>query len=111
VDVEEKKEWDLATFHKNFKLFLNLVEGHFGKKPMIYTVNSFYNKYLAGNYKDYHFLIGRYDENQPFMKDDHRWTIWQFTDEATVEGIPKPVDIDVLNPEIKFEELLLGTKP
>lgn len=111
IDVEEMNNWDQVTFHKRFQKFLDLVEEHFGKKPMIYTVNSFYNKNLSGKYKDYHFMIGRYGKNQPFMKDDHVWTIWQFTDEATLEGIPKPVDIDVLNPEIKIEELLLDAKP
>ena len=107
VDVEERKNWDDKTFHINFQQFLDLIEEHYGKKPMIYTVNSFYNKYLAGKYKKYHFLIGRYGENEPFMKDNHRWTLWQFREAGNIDGIPKAVDIDVLNPEFTLDTLLL----
>jgi lysozyme len=107
VDVEERKNWDDKTFHINFQQFLDLIEEHYGKKPMIYTVNSFYNKNLAGKYKKYHFLIGRYGENEPFMKDEHRWTLWQLSETGSVVGIPKAVDIDVLNPEFTLDTLLL----
>ncbi|OYT15775.1 MAG: glycosyl hydrolase family 25, partial [Bacteroidetes bacterium 4572_77] len=95
IDVEEKRNWSNKEFHKNFKNFLTMVEDHFGKKPMIYTVNSFYNVHLSGKYKSYHFLIGRYGENAPNMRDKTDWTIWQFSETGEVNGIPKYVDIDV----------------
>lgn len=31
------------------------------------------------------------------MRDRSNWTVWQFTETGEVEGIPKYVDIDVLN--------------
>ncbi len=108
VDVEETKNWDSATFHKNFKKFLVMVEKHYGKKPLIYTVNSFYNKNLSGKYSDYQFLIGRYGENSPNMRDKHDWTIWQFSESGTIDGIPKPVDIDLLNPKFTMKTLMLN---
>lgn len=107
IDVEEKKNWNNAEFHKNFQEFLNLVENHFGAKPIIYTVNSFYNIYLSGKYKSYHFLIGRYGENPPNMKDKTSWTIWQFTETGKVDGIIPHVDIDVLNSKYSLQDLLL----
>ena len=108
VDVEEKKNWDDKTFHKNLALFLRLVENHFGKKPLIYTVNSFYNQNLAGRYNENHFLIGRYGKNSPNMKDKRDWTIWQFSEAGQIEGIPKPVDIDVLNNSVDLNKLILN---
>lgn len=107
IDVEEKKNWNNAEFHKNFQEFLNLVENHFGAKPIIYTVNSFYNINLSGKYKSYHFLIGRYGENPPNMKDKTSWTIWQFTETGKVDGIPKYADIDLLNSKYNLQDLLL----
>ena len=107
VDVEEKKNWDDKTFHKNFKKFLELVENHYGKKPLIYTVNSFYNHNLSGKYKDCKFLIGRYGKNSPNMKDNHDWAIWQFSESGKIAGIPKPVDIDALNSNVELKSLLL----
>ncbi len=107
VDVEEMRHWDSKTFHKNFKLFLELIEEHFGEKPMIYTVNSFYNKHLSDKYREYHFLIGRYGPNAPNMRDRSNWTIWQFSESGKVNGISKNVDIDVLNPKFELSDLLL----
>ena len=108
IDLEEKENWDGKTYHKNLKIFLRLVEDHYGAKPMIYTVNSFYNHTLSGKYSDYKFLIGRYGKNHPNMRDKHNWTIWQFTETGEIEGIPKLVDIDVLNSKADFESLLLN---
>jgi lysozyme len=105
IDVEEKDKWGDTEFHNNLQEFLNMVENHFGVKPIIYSVNSFYNNYLSGKYSKYHFLIGRYGENQPNMRDDSNWTIWQFTETGKVEGIPKSVDIDVVNGTYSIEEL------
>ena len=107
IDVEEKTNWTNKEFHKNFKAFLNMVENYFGQKPMIYTVNSFYNLNLSGKYKEYHFLIGRYGPNAPNMRDKTSWTIWQFSETGKVEGIPKYVDIDVLNDKYNLQDLLI----
>lgn len=107
VDVEEKKNWNDCEFHKNFQKFLNMVENHFGQKPMIYTVNNFFNSHLSGKYNSYHFLIGRYGENSPKMIDKSNWTVWQFSETGKVEGISKPVDIDVINKKYNLQDLLL----
>ena len=107
VDVEEKRAWNDSEFHKNFQKFLNMVENHFGQKPMIYTVNSFYNHHLSGKYRDYHFLIGRYGKNPPNMRDNSSWTVWQFSETGKIKGIIKPVDIDVINKKYSLQDLLL----
>lgn len=101
------KNWKSREFHRNLQEFLNLVEKHYGKKPMIYTVNSFYNKHLAYKYQEYHFLIGRSSKNSPNMRDKSNWTIWQFTESGKITGIPKNVDIDVLNEKFGIGDILL----
>jgi len=107
IDVEEKRNWGDSEFHNNLQEFLNLVENHFGAKPMIYTVNSFYNINLSGKYKSYHSHIGRYGANPPNMRDKTTWTIWQFTETGKVDGIPKHVDINVINRKYSLQDLLL----
>ena len=107
IDVEEMNNWDDKTFHANLKSFLSDVEEYFGKKPMIYCVNTFYNKHFSARYSGYKFFIGRYGNYEPFFKDKNNWTIWQFTESAIVYGIPKKVDVDLLNFRENFDELLL----
>ena len=106
IDVEEKTNWNNKQFHENLTEFLLLVEGYYGKKPMIYSVNSFYNINLSNRYKPYHFLIGRYGKNPPNMRDRSNWTIWQFSETGKVKGIPKLVDIDILNQKYKLQNIL-----
>ena len=105
VDVEEMDKWDAVQFHEKFSEFLRLVEDHYGVKPMIYTVNSFYNGHLAGRYRDHKIFVGRYGKRKPVMKDDHGWTIWQYSETGIVAGIPKPVDLNTLNPSVSLSEL------
>lgn len=107
VDVEDIKNWNSKTFHKNLKLFLKLIEDEFGKKPIIYTVNSFYNHHLSNRYDEYEFLIGRYGKNSPNMRDKKKWFAWQFSETGKVKGIPKPVDIDVLNEGVSLNSIRL----
>jgi lysozyme len=107
VDLEERKNWDKKTYHKNLKIFLKLIEDEFEKKPIIYTVNSFYNANLAGQYKDYKFFIGRYSKHEPNMKDKSKWYIWQFTEKGVVSGIPKKVDVDVLNSGQDIKDIMI----
>lgn len=106
IDVEEKRNWDSKTFHKNLKKFLVMVEKHYGKKPMIYCVNSFYNRHLSYGYKDYRFMVGRYGKNSPNMKRG-AWTIWQFSESGKIDGIKKSVDIDRFQRNIKLKNILL----
>lgn len=107
VDLEERRHWDKKTYHKNLKIFLRLVEDEFGKKPLIYTVNSFYNTNLSGKYKGYKFLIGRYSRNEPNMRDHSKWYIWQFTEKGRVDGISENVDIDVFNSKETIKDILM----
>lgn len=106
IDVEEKKHWDNRTFHKNLKKFLLMIEDHYKVKPIIYCVNSFYNKYLSYGYEDYQFMIGRYSKNKPYMKKG-AWSIWQFSETGRINGIEKMVDIDILNKNKKISDIII----
>jgi len=58
-------------------------------------------------YNKYHFLIGRYGEDPPNIKDKSNWTIWQFSETGKKEGITKNVDIDVINSTYKLSDIQL----
>lgn len=106
VDVEERGNISDEDFHYNLQLLLDLLEEKFGKKPLIYTGNSFYDDYLSDKYKNYYFCIAHYSQ-VPVCGDSTEWTMWQFTDEAYIKGVDERVDINVINPEYEFENLKL----
>lgn len=105
VDIEERNKWDSKTFCKNLKIFLDKIEKHYGQKPMLYSVQNFYNDNAAHCVPEYKAFIGKYSAKSPNLKRKEPWTIWQFTDKARIDGISKPVDIDILNPSINLGEL------
>ncbi len=67
------------------KMMLVLLEEEYGVKPMVYTTYSFYYKYLAGEMDDYPLWI-RNVYFSPEMDLNNRWTFWQYTDRAVLNG-------------------------
>lgn len=110
VDVEEMSNWSESEFHNNFQLFLDKIERYYGCKPVIYTVNRFYNRYLANRYNNYYFMIGRYGNYSPCLRKNGNWMIWQFTEEGKIDGIKGKVDIDVINKKFSLNDLLIRKK-
>lgn len=92
VDVEHRGRAPLATFQNRLRNFLLAVERMYGVKPIIYTGINFYNKYLAGKFTNYPFMIARYGEEWPELADDLRILMWQFTDKGSISGIHGNVD-------------------
>jgi len=111
VDIEECRYWTPDVFHKNLQVFLNEVEVHYGKKPVIYTYASFYNHYLVDRYKDYKIFIAQYGEGNPELSDGNNWHIWQFTRRGRIDGIRGNVDVNAINPSCDNKDILLNNQP
>ena len=109
VDVEECKKWSVKQFQDSLMRFVQLVKSHYGKAPMIYSVNTFYNKYCAPRFNNYHLIIGRYGNEKPFIKGKGTYTIWQKSQTGKLSGIPKEVDIDVFRKEVLIANILLNS--
>ncbi|WP_280764455.1 GH25 family lysozyme [Parabacteroides sp. PFB2-10] len=110
VDVEERKNWTRSQFQDSLKVFIRLVKEHYGKAPMIYSVNSFYNANCAPEFNNYHAMIGRYNDDptkHPTVKGKGTYTIWQFSEKGKIKGIKEPVDLNRFNPKYTIDDLLL----
>ena len=70
--------------NRNALSWLQAVEKHYGRKPIVYTSDSYARDILSpditGNYPMW---IARYNKKEPRFD---AWTMWQFTDEAVVYG-------------------------
>ncbi|MDX5435839.1 MAG: lysozyme [Pontibacter sp.] len=76
------------------RTWLEAVTAHYGVRPIIYTGQSFYRRYLKGHFPEYHFWIARYSDVQPEIHHTDSWMFWQFTDRGSVAGINSAVDIN-----------------
>jgi lysozyme len=80
---------------QGIKNWLNLVEAHFGVKPMIYTGDRFFWDVLHGQgFDEYPIWVANYNPiDKPETKN---WVIWQFSEEGSLEGIGERIDLNVL---------------
>lgn len=108
VDMEECRKWSVTQFQDSLMRFIQLVKSHYGKAPMIYSVNTFYNKYCAPRFNKYYLMIGRYGSYEPFIKGRGTYTIWQKSQTGNLSGIPKNVDIDIFREGVQIDDVLLA---
>ncbi len=105
VDVEERDNWSRSEFQDSLQLFLNLVKDDFGVAPMIYSVNSFYNKNCAPEFNGYHLWIGRYGKDEPTIKGKGTYTLWQFSESGKLKGTVKAIDQNLFNAKYTLKSI------
>lgn len=103
LDIEVSKGKSKADIVKGCIEWCNIIEAHYGVKPIIYTNVTFYDKYLKDDFGDYPLWVAHYYKDVPRLS-HRKWIFWQHTDCATINGIKKPVDLNVYNGSL--EELL-----
>ena len=64
---------------------LDTLEEYYKIKPVIYTTYAAYNSYIKGEFEDYPLWI-RNVYYQPLWGTRGKWTFWQYTDTAVLEG-------------------------
>lgn len=93
IDIEQRGTWTPKQIVDSLKAFAGMIRKHYNCRPMIYTMTSFYNKYLATHISEYPLFIARYSESAPELADNVRYTLWQYTDQGSVDGIDHAVDM------------------
>ncbi len=94
LDVEQNALKPDDQIIEEIGVWLQLVEKHFGKKPIIYTNPNFYKKFIKGHYDDYPLWIADYS-NEELKKYNDNLLFWQHNKKGRVEGIESTVDFNV----------------
>ena len=79
---------------KEIEVFLERLERHYGKRPIIYTTREFHDAYLQGRLSDETFWIRSLVLPPRFRK--QHWVLWQYHNRGRRRGISGPVDLNVL---------------
>lgn len=97
LDVERKaKSQNAEDFKKSVLTWLQIVEEHYGVKPIIYTYYKFKTAYLNDSVFDaYPYWIAHYYVDKVEYKG--KWKFWQHTDCGRLPGIKGYVDFDIYN--------------
>lgn len=103
LDVEKGGDLTPEELQKRVRTWLNIVEKHYGVKPILYTGYKFREKYLSDpSFDAYPYWIAHYYVAKLAYKGP--WAFWQHTDCGTVEGIRGHVDCNIFNGTL--EELM-----
>ena len=103
IDVETADKHPISEVRNSLRVLLRLVENHYGVKPMIYGTNRSYNEICGIWFNRYKLYLGRYGENPPIIRGSEHYYIWQYSENGTIKGIPKPVDLCRFHPDHNIE--------
>lgn len=85
IDVELyeslEEQPDTAEAQANLQEMLDLLEEHYGVKPILYAAPNTFRAYVGGFSEDYPIWISNY-YYEPYFD----WTFWQYTDSGMLEG-------------------------
>ncbi len=110
IDIEHRGKAPLGQFQNRLKQFLKLVERHYGVQPILYTSRDFYNKYLSGPFTHYKYMIARYHEDIPELRDNAAFVMWQYSATSRIQGIRGHVDRSCLMDKYSLSDILLENR-
>jgi lysozyme len=95
LDIEVDEGYSNMDIVIKMRKWLNIMEKHYGTKPIIYTNIAFYKRVVQGHFDDYPLWIAQYNSKKPNLPLQTDWLFWQYSDKGTIEGINEKVDLNV----------------
>ena len=97
LDVEHKPDNQTDDqFRQSVRQWLDIVERHYGVKPILYTYYKFKMKYLSdAMFDSYPYWIAHYYVEE--VEYQGPWKFWQHTDVGKLPGIKGYVDFNIYN--------------
>ncbi len=92
IDIETTNGVAPERFVTDLSNFIEKITAFYGVKPMLYTYQNFYNKYLVGKFKGYHWMIAKYQAEAPILQEEVDYIMWQYTQMGHIPGIRGKVD-------------------
>lgn len=109
LDVEKSGHLNSEQLVTAINAWSEVVELRYGVRPIIYTGQNFYNRYLAGKIDDYPLWLARYDRSRPVTACGRPYQFWQYSDEGESKGVVGAIDQNVFTGS--YAELVALTIP
>ncbi|WP_121063229.1 GH25 family lysozyme [Chachezhania antarctica] len=79
------------------KIFLDILEKHYGRRPIIYTTPDFFEDTHIGRLSRTDFWLRSVSQLPHKRYEGRSWLFWQYTSTGVVPGVQGGVDINVFN--------------
>ncbi|MER2536299.1 MAG: GH25 family lysozyme [Rhizobiaceae bacterium] len=86
-----------STVRAEMKVFLDIVEKHYGQKPIIYTSIDFFDDNSLSTFRGYPYWLRSVAGHPTTRYGSHPFTFWQYTGTGVIPGIDGNSDINVFN--------------
>jgi len=86
-----------AEVQRQMKIWLDIVEAHYGQRPIIYTAPDFYDDADLRNFRGYEFWLRATAKTPAEAYPGQPWRFWQYTATGTLPNTAGPVDINAWN--------------
>jgi lysozyme len=84
-----------------------VIEKHYGIRPIVYTYENYYNRFLLNEFRHYNLWIAKYNHSSPGLEDNARWEFWHFSETGELKGIDHKVDLNCFyGTEAQFRKIL-----
>lgn len=112
IDIEEASISTGGTKHLRDSVLMlaHLLEQYYGKKPVIYSNQRFYEKHLKHLFDHYPLWIANYSRQPSLSTASHSIYLWQRSESGHVQGVWTSVDIDCFVNGHTVDELMLHDK-
>ena len=92
-----KKRPSRAVVLEKMQVFMDKLERHYGKRPIIYTAPDFYEDNLSGELKNYPFWLRSVAAHPSVRYPNRRWVFWQYSGSGLSHGVDGKIDLNVFS--------------
>lgn len=89
------QKYSRAQLLREIQIMHDLLKQHYRKQPIFYTSENFYHIVLQGQFLHTPLWIRHYQADEPQLKDQRSWFLWQYSKQGRIPGILGMVDVNV----------------
>ncbi|CAN7588929.1 GH25 family lysozyme [Pararhizobium sp. LjRoot255] len=100
IDVEYngesscKRRLSRARVLEKMQVFMDKLERHYGRRPVIYTAPDFYRDNLAGEFKNHPFWLRSVAAHPSKVYPGRKWLFWQYSGSGLSHGVEGRIDLN-----------------
>jgi len=107
LDIELVHHRDQLNLLSDIRKWLEVVEKHYGVRPILYTYENYYNRFLLNEFRHYNLWIAKYSNIAPELEDAARWEFWQYSETGDIKGVENKIDLNCFyGTEAQFRKIL-----
>ncbi len=82
---------------EKMQVFMDMLERHYGKRPVIYTAPDFYADNLRGAFVNYPFWLRAVAQHPSVVYPGRKWLFWQYSGSGLSHGVEGKIDLNVFH--------------